>query len=111
MVKYLSDSNIEFIVPRESFIPAPNVTSAIISLRKNKKYSVTNEKLFFELIHKSFAKRRKTMINSLYLSDFNGMDKENLNKIFNQLGMDKNVRAEELEIEEYISIADAINFM
>lgn len=111
MVKYLSDSNIEFIVPRESFIPAPNVTSAIINLKKNKKYSVTNEKLFFELIHKSFAKRRKTMINSLYLSNFNGMDKEILNDIFNKVGIEKNIRAEELEIDDYIKITDAINNM
>ena len=111
MVKYLSDANIEFVVPKESFIPAPNVTSAIISLRKNKKFNVKDEKLFFDLIHKSFAKRRKTMINSLYLSNFNGMDKENLNQIFNQLGMDNNVRAEELEIEDYINIADTISVM
>ena len=111
MVEYLSDANIEFIVPKDSFIPAPNVTSAIISLRKNKKFNVKDEKLFFDLIHKSFAKRRKTMINSLYLSNFNGMDKENLNQIFNQLGMDNNVRAEELEIEDYINIADTISVM
>ena len=51
------------------------------------------------------------MINSLYLSNFNGMDKENLNQIFNQLGIDKNVRAEELEIEDYINITDIINDM
>ena len=111
MVEYLSDANIEFIVPKDSFIPAPNVTSAIISLRKNKKFRVNDEKIFFDLIHKSFAKRRKTMINSLYLSNFNGMDKENLNQIFNQLGIDKNVRAEELEIEDYINITDIINDM
>ena len=111
MVEYLSDANIEFIVPKDSFIPAPNVTSAIISLRKNKKFRVNDEKIFFDLIHKSFAKRRKTMINSLYLSNFNGMDKEKLNQIFNQLGIDKNVRAEELEIEDYINITDIINDM
>lgn len=111
MVKYLSDANIEFIVPKESFIPAPNVTSAIISLRKNKKFNVKDEKLFFDLIHKSFAKRRKTMINSLYLSNFNGLEKEKVNEIFSKLGMDKNVRAEELEIEDYINIADTISVM
>ena len=111
MVKYLSDANIEFIVPKESFIPAPNVTSAIISLRKNKKFNVKDEKLFFDLIHKSFAKRRKTMINSLYLSNFNGLEKEKVNDIFSKLGMDKNVRAEELEIEDYINIADTISVM
>ena len=111
MVEYLSDANIEFIVPKDSFIPAPNVTSAIISLRKNKKFRVNDEKIFFDLIHKSFAKRRKTMINSLFLSNFNGMDKEILNEIFNQLDIDKNVRAEELEIEDYINITDIINDM
>ncbi len=111
MVKYLSDANIEFIVPKESFIPAPNVTSAIISLRKNKKFNVKDEKLFFDLIHKSFAKRRKTMINSLYLSNFNGLEKEKVNEIFSKLGMDNNVRAEELEIEDYINIADTISVM
>ena len=111
MVKYLSDANIEFVVPKESFIPAPNVTSAIISLRKNKKFNVKDEKLFFDLIHKSFAKRRKTMINSLYLSNFNGLKKEKVNEIFSKLGMDKNVRAEELEIEDYIKIVDMINVM
>lgn len=111
MVKYLSDANIEFVVPKESFIPAPNVTSAIISLRKNKKFNVKDEKLFFDLIHKSFAKRRKTMINSLYLSNFNGLEKEKVNDIFSKLGMDKNVRAEELEIEDYINIADTISVM
>lgn len=111
MVEYLSDANIEFIVPKDSFIPAPNVTSAIISLRKNKKFKVSDEKLFFDLIHKSFAKRRKTMINSLYLSNFNGLEKEKVNEIFSKLGMDKNVRAEELEIEDYINITDIINDM
>lgn len=111
MVKYLSDANIEFVVPKESFIPAPNVTSAIISLRKNKKFNVKDEKLFFDLIHKSFAKRRKTMINSLNLSNFNGLEKEKVNEIFSKLGMDKNVRAEELEIEDYINIADTISVM
>ena len=51
------------------------------------------------------------MINSLYLSNFNGLEKEKVNDIFSKLGMDKNVRAEELEIEDYINIADTISVM
>lgn len=109
MVKYLSDATIDFIVPKESFIPAPNVTSAIISLDKNKKYKVENEKLFFELIHSSFAQRRKTMINSLSSTKFNNLDKSTLNEIFDKLNIDKNIRAEQLEIEEFIKISDFIN--
>lgn len=109
MVKYLSNANIEFTVPKESFIPAPNVTSAIISLAKNKKYQVENEKLFFELIHSSFAQRRKTMINSLTSTKYNNFDKQSLNDIFEKLNIDKNTRAEQLEIEDFIKISDFIN--
>ena len=50
MVKYLSEANISFTVPKESFIPAPNVTSAIIILKKNKRYTVENEEIFINLI-------------------------------------------------------------
>lgn len=109
MVKYLSDANIDFIVPKESFIPAPNVTSAIITLSKNKKYKVKNEQLFFELIRSSFSQRRKTMVNSLSSTKFNNLDKPQLNDIFEKLNIDKNVRAEQLEIEEFIKISDFVS--
>lgn len=108
MVQYLSDANIEFIVPREVFIPSPNVTSAIITLKKNKKYKLKDEKMFFDLVHSSFAKRRKTMINSLSSTGFNGLSKEKLNDLFDKLNINKNVRAEQLEIEEFIRICDEI---
>ena len=106
MVKYLSNANIEFIVPREAFIPPPNVTSAIINLKKVKNYTVKDEKLFFEFIHSSFAQRRKTMINSLSSTKFNNFNKEKLNSLFDKLNIDKNTRAEQLEIEDYIRISD-----
>ena len=54
MVDYFSHANIEIIVPNSSFIPEPDVTSAVVSLEKRRKYEVNNEKLFFELIHKAF---------------------------------------------------------
>lgn len=108
MVKYLSEANIEFVVPREAFIPAPNVTSAIITLKKNKRYIVKNEKVFFDLIHCSFAQRRKTMINSLTSTKFNNLNKDELSGLFNKLNIDKNVRAEQLEIEDFIHISDGL---
>ena len=47
MVDYFSNANIELIVPNSSFIPEPGVVSAVINLKKTRKYSVKNEKLFF----------------------------------------------------------------
>ncbi len=108
MVEYLSDAKICFTVPKESFIPSPNVTSAIIKLKKNKKYTIENEKVLFDLIHSSFAKRRKKMINSLQMSDFLEMDKNSLEKLFSSCNIDLNVRAEELNLSQYIKISNKI---
>lgn len=108
MVQYLSDASIAFLVPKESFIPAPNVTSAIIVLKKNKKYKVKNEEVFIKLVHCAFAQRRKTMINSLFSTKFNNFTKGELIELFNKLGIDGNVRAEQLEIEDFITISNEI---
>lgn len=108
MVKYLSEAKIEFMVPKEAFIPSPNVTSAIIKLKKNKKYNVKDEKTFFDLIHCSFAQRRKTIINSLSSTKFNNLSKEQITKLFEKLNINTNSRAEQLNIEDFIRISDEI---
>jgi 16S rRNA (adenine1518-N6/adenine1519-N6)-dimethyltransferase len=109
MVDYFSNANIEIIVPNSSFIPEPGVVSAVINLKKNRKYNVKNEKLFFELIHKAFAQRRKKMINSLTATNFNNMTKQQIEELFTKCGLDFNTRAEELRIEEYINIINNID--
>ena len=108
MVQYLSDASIAFLVPKESFIPAPNVTSAIIVLKKIKKYKVKNEEVFIKLVHCAFAQRRKTMINSLFSTNFKNLSKEELNILFEKLDIDKNVRAEQLDINDFIRICDML---
>ncbi len=109
MVEYFSNANIEIIVPNSSFIPEPGVESAVINLKKIRKYEVSNEKLFFELIHKSFAQRRKKMINSLYATNFNNMSKQEIEELFTRCDLNLNTRAEELTIEEFIKIVNNIN--
>ena len=81
MVEYLSDASIQMIVPNSSFIPAPDVTSAVIKLCKNKKYSIKDEEVFFKLIHSSFAQRRKKLANSLESTKFLNMNKAQINEL------------------------------
>ncbi len=104
MVEYFCDAKIEIDVPKSSFIPEPNVTSAVICLKKNRKYSVKSEKLLFELIHKAFAQRRKKMINSLESNKFNNMTKKEIEQLFTKCNIDINVRAEQLDLKQYIDI-------
>lgn len=106
MVDYLSTANIEIIVPNTSFIPAPDVTSAVIKLKKENKYTIENKKLFFELVRDAFSQRRKKMINSLESCKFNNMDKKSIEEVFNKLNISLNARAEELSINEYINIVN-----
>lgn len=46
MVDYFSNANIIVLVPNSSFIPEPGVMSAVINLKKNRKYSVKIKKCF-----------------------------------------------------------------
>lgn len=108
MVQYLSEASIEIIVPNSSFIPAPDVTSAVIKLNKVKRYKTSNEKLLFKLVHAAFAQRRKKMINSLESSNFNNMDKKSLESLFTSLEINTNCRGEELLLEDYIKIVEEI---
>ena len=105
MIKYLADAEIIIKVPKEAFIPSPNVTSSVIKLVKNKKYECDDEKKLFELIHHAFAQRRKKMINSLESSKFLNLDKKRIKDAFNKVNLNENVRAEELSIEEFILLS------
>ncbi len=109
MVKYFAKTTIELIVPNSSFIPEPNVTSAVVHLKKEKLYNTKNEQLLFELIHKSFAQRRKKMVNSLVSNKFNNMNKEQIELLLQKCNLSLNVRAEELELEDYINIISNID--
>ena len=108
MVDYFSNANIDIIVPNSSFIPEPGVTSAVITLKKSRKYKVNNEKVFFELVHKAFAQRRKKMTNSLSSNNFNNMSKQEIEDLFTNCNLKLTTRAEELETIDFINIANSI---
>lgn len=58
----------EFLVPRGAFNPAPNVDSAVLTIRdiSRKNFASANEeKRFFELLHAGFAHKRKFMRKNL----------------------------------------------
>ena len=108
MVDYFSNANIDIIVPNSSFIPEPGVTSAVITLKKNRKYKVNNEKVFFELVHKAFAQRRKKMTNSLSSNNFNNMSKQEIEDLFTNCNLKLTTRAEEIETIDFINSANSI---
>ena len=108
-VRYYSTPKMLFKVSRGSFMPAPNVDSAVIRLDVSRKpnYPVADEKLFFRIIKASFAQRRKQMLNPL--SAETGLPKQELAKILEECGIKPSARPEELKMEEFAAICDKIS--
>ncbi len=107
-VNYYADSEILFDVNRDSFMPSPKVDSVVIRLtvRKKSKFEVSNEKKFFSLVKCAFSQRRKTALNSI--SNTMGVPKDKISAVFTELGLDTNIRAEKLTMNDFINIADRL---
>ena len=108
-VEYYSEATSLIKVPKESFVPSPKVESEVIKLkvRKDEKIHVENEKLLFNIISKSFMQRRKTLSNAL-LNNNIMKNKDDVKKMWTELGMDENVRGESLTLEQFGQITDFI---
>ena len=94
-------------VPSGCFYPRPSVESCVIKLERKETEFITDETSLFDLIKKAFAKRRKTLVNSLHLSEF-AFTKEEILKALASLGIKENIRAEDLELYQYISLNDVL---
>lgn len=107
-VNYYSTPKFLFRVNRGSFMPAPNVDSAVIRLDINKevKYHAEDEKLFFKIVRASFAQRRKQLLNPL--SSALGMEKQVLSDILEECNIKTTARPEELKMEDFVSLCNTI---
>lgn len=87
-------------VPPQSFRPAPKVNSAIVRMipLPASEVAVRDEALFAEIVASAFGQRRKTLRNTLraYLNDAD----------FERLGIDAQLRAENLGVAEFAKVAN-----
>ncbi len=106
-VQYYAEAETLFTVSRGSFMPAPNVDSAVIrlSIRREPPCQVQDERLLFRLIRAGFGQRRKTLLNSLTSA---GYSKTELAAALDTAGILATARAEELTLPAYAALADAL---
>ena len=107
LVQYYCDTKIIRKVPPACFIPRPKVDSIVIRLDRleEKRVKVKDEDLMFEIIRHSFNMRRKTLWNA---TKFLGMNKEVLEKAYEEAGIDPKRRGETLSLEEFAVLSDKI---
>lgn len=108
-VQYYCDTEIVAKAPRHMFIPQPNVDSTVIGLhvRKELKYPVDNEEIFFKTVKASFGQRRKTLLNSL--GGLGILNKDEIREVLKESDIDEKRRGETLTIEEFAKLSNVIN--
>jgi 16S rRNA (adenine1518-N6/adenine1519-N6)-dimethyltransferase len=87
----------EFTVPRGAFIPAPNVDSAVVSIRDISRRhfkSRAEEQKFFDIVRAGFAHKRKFVRNNLAEAGFDAG------------AILEKARAEDLPLETWLTLAD-----
>ena len=96
-------------VSKDSFIPEPEVTSKVIKLniRKEPPVKIDKKEDMFKIIKSAFMQRRKTLLNVLVNTKI-FTNKNEGTKILQQLGLDINIRPENLKLEDYAKIAKTI---
>lgn len=107
-VSYYSEPQLLFKVNRGSFMPSPNVDSAVIRLdiKDDNGLDVKDEKLFFRIVKAAFSQRRKQMINPI--SGELGISKAELAELFGSAGIKQTARAEELTLKDFAALCEAI---
>ena len=105
-IQFKTTSSIIMKVPKQVFIPAPNVDSAIVKMVIKDKFErfPVNEELFYNLVRASFSMRRKTLVNNLHT--VLNISKVELGEILEDLGFKSTVRAEELTVDDFITLSD-----
>lgn len=107
-VWYYCEPRMLFGVSRGSFMPAPNVDSAVIRLdiRREPPVKVADEKRFFALIRAAFGQRRKTAVNSI--SAGLGISKQQTSDALKTAGLAPAVRAEQLTLQQFADLSNAL---
>ena len=107
-VQYYAQAEKLFSVSRGSFLPAPNVDSAVIRLQIRQAPAVvlTDEKKFFRMVKAAFGQRRKTALNAI--SAGMALPKGDVAAALEAAGLEGNVRAEKLSMEELAALCEAL---
>ncbi|MDE5764206.1 MAG: 16S rRNA (adenine(1518)-N(6)/adenine(1519)-N(6))-dimethyltransferase RsmA [Ruminococcus sp.] len=104
-VNYYGSVKQLFSVSRGSFMPQPNVDSAVIRIDvgRESRLSPDEEKFFFRMVKSGFSQRRKTLANAL--SSLMNISKNDVYSALAESGASENTRIEALDMEQLVSVS------
>ena len=109
-VSYFAEARIIANVPPNCFVPRPEVSSAVISLRRHERPPVQPKEpeFMFSVIRAAFAQRRKTLVNALSNAPTLGITKEAAASAIESLGLDARIRGERLSLFQFSELSDRL---
>ena len=107
--RYYADPELLFEVPASCFVPAPKVTSAVLTLRRRgaPPAPVDEPALYFRTVRAAFGQRRKTLLNALS-SGYSELGKPALEECIRRAGFAPSVRGETLSPEDFCRLSNEI---
>lgn len=105
-VQYLADCEYICDVPASAFYPPPKVDSAVVRLCPRAISNPANDPQKLEtLVKLGFSSKRKMLRNNLQ----SVIERNPLNQLLENLGVNSQVRAEDLSVEQWIALSNQIN--
>ncbi len=110
LVQYYAEVKEAVHVSSHVFIPRPQVDSSVVclTLREKPKVRVINEHAYFKIVRAAFAKRRKTLLNSLHSNLLSAFSKKEAEKWILEAGIDPKRRGETLDLQEFAALTEVI---
>ena len=105
MVRYFGRAEVVAQISRRAFFPVPNVDSVLVQVTRTDSPAIDRAKLF-EVIKAAFSQRRKTLRNTL--SGVAGSATE-AESALERAGVSPQARAEELSLDAFISVTEALS--
>ena len=109
-VQALAEVSIVRGLPPSVFWPPPKVDSAIVSIIPNaaKRAAIGDVPWFHQVVRRTFLHRRKNLRHVLAGIWKGSWDKAEVGEFLEALGFEGRLRAEALNVEEFVSIAQAL---
>lgn len=106
LIQYYMNAELVLKVDKTCFMPQPKVDSAVVNLTKKSDFvHFNNEESLFKVIRECFNHRRKNLLNNL-VNLTGKKNKTILLQIFDEMNIDKNIRAEKLTLKQFMILTD-----
>ncbi len=101
LLSYIGKIKREFLIPRDSFVPAPHIDSIVFTITFNSDLDFDVAKDLYSFVGQMFLHRRKTIYNNL---QFLIKDGEKAKAVLGKAGISSTARPETLSLDDYLSL-------